>query len=310
MPVDAALAQIEDLPGRHLYFLDDHLFGDERFARRLFEGMRGIGRIWQAAGTVDTVLRPGLVEAAADAGLRSLFLGFETLDQANLRAEGKSPNLGRDYAPAIERLHDLGVMVNASFVFGMDGDTPTSSAGPSSGHWRRGSRPRRSISSRRTRAPGYHARLTAEGRITSQDWDRYDTRHAVFRPARMTAEQLEAGYRRAYRDFYAWGSILRSSAAVEGAGARLRHFAYAAGWKKLEPVWDVLIKAKRVGLGLPVLERVLQGDAQTQMRPAQSSDRLTQTMTVSSLRRPPVNSSTSSRSAVGSSDMGDALGAW
>ncbi|HET9387730.1 MAG TPA: cobalamin-dependent protein, partial [Gemmatimonadales bacterium] len=33
--VDAALAEIERLPGRHLYFLDDHLFGDRRFAGAL-----------------------------------------------------------------------------------------------------------------------------------------------------------------------------------------------------------------------------------------------------------------------------------
>ena len=32
--VDAALAEIERLPGRHLYFLDDHLFGNARFAPR------------------------------------------------------------------------------------------------------------------------------------------------------------------------------------------------------------------------------------------------------------------------------------
>jgi radical SAM superfamily enzyme YgiQ (UPF0313 family) len=30
---DEALAEIERLPGRHLYFLDDHLFGNGRFAR-------------------------------------------------------------------------------------------------------------------------------------------------------------------------------------------------------------------------------------------------------------------------------------
>jgi len=44
MRVDAALAEIERLPGRHLYFLDDHLFGDGRFAAALFDGMRGMGR--------------------------------------------------------------------------------------------------------------------------------------------------------------------------------------------------------------------------------------------------------------------------
>jgi radical SAM superfamily enzyme YgiQ (UPF0313 family) len=104
-----------------------------------------------------------------------------------------------------------------------------------------------------------HQQLSAEGRITTRDWDMYDTRHAVFQPRGMTAEQLEAGYKRAYRDFYSWRSIARSSLAVEGTGARARHFAYAAGWKKAEPVWDVLIKAHRVGMGLPLLERVLGG---------------------------------------------------
>ena len=65
--VDAALAEIERLPGRHLYFLDDHLFGDRRFAAALFDGMRGMGRLWQAAGTVNAVLAPGLLEQAVDA---------------------------------------------------------------------------------------------------------------------------------------------------------------------------------------------------------------------------------------------------
>jgi radical SAM superfamily enzyme YgiQ (UPF0313 family) len=69
--VDAALAEIDRLPGRHLYFLDDHLFGAPRFASALFEGMRGMGRVWQAAGTVASVLAPQLLEQAVQAGLRS-----------------------------------------------------------------------------------------------------------------------------------------------------------------------------------------------------------------------------------------------
>src|SRR4029079_16851875 len=120
--VDAALAEIDRLPGRHLYFLDDHLFGDVHFAAALFDGMRGMGRLWQAAGTVSSVLRPGLLEKAVACGLRSLFVGFETLSSDNLRAQNKTPHLGRDYRAAIRRLHDLGVMVNGSFVFGMDSD--------------------------------------------------------------------------------------------------------------------------------------------------------------------------------------------
>src|SRR5688572_14461954 len=120
--VDAALAEIDRLPGRHLYFLDDHLFGAPRFAAALFDGMRGMGRLWQAASTVTSVLAPNLLERAVAAGLRSVFVGFETLDSANLREQRKYQNLHRNYTEAIRRLHDLGVMINGSFVFGMDGD--------------------------------------------------------------------------------------------------------------------------------------------------------------------------------------------
>jgi radical SAM superfamily enzyme YgiQ (UPF0313 family) len=114
--VDVALAEIESLPGRHLYFLDDHLLGDARFASALFDGMRGMGRLWQAAGTVQSVLQTTLIEKAAAVGLKSLFVGFETLNPESLRARGKLQNLHGDYAAAVRRLHDLGVMVNASFV--------------------------------------------------------------------------------------------------------------------------------------------------------------------------------------------------
>src|SRR5205814_4475225 len=92
------------------------------FASALFEAMRGMGRLWQAAGTVASALAPKLLDAAVAAGLRSLFVGFETLNSSNLREQRKFQNLHRNYADAIGRLHDLGVMINGSFVFGMDGD--------------------------------------------------------------------------------------------------------------------------------------------------------------------------------------------
>ena len=120
--VDDALAEIERLPGRHLYFLDDHLLGDVRFARALFQGMKGMGRVFQAAATVDSILRDDLIEAAAAAGMRSLFVGFETLSNDSLAGAGKRQNLGRNYREVVRRLDGLGIMINGSFVFGLDGD--------------------------------------------------------------------------------------------------------------------------------------------------------------------------------------------
>ncbi|MCP5110069.1 MAG: B12-binding domain-containing radical SAM protein, partial [bacterium] len=224
--IDRTLADIERLPGRHLYFLDDHLFGHTRFASELFGALRGMNRLWQAAGTVQSVLRGDLIEKAARAGLRSLFVGFETLHAGNLSAHGKHMNLHHSYAAAIDRLHSLGVMVNASFVFGMDADTPD--VFRRTVDWAIEQGIETATFHILTPYPGtaLHQRLRAERRITTSNWDLYDTRHAVFRPARMTAESLESGYWRAYREFYRWGSILRSAATRPAAAARLRHFAY------------------------------------------------------------------------------------
>ena len=255
--VDEALAEIDTLPGRHLFFLDDHLFGDEAFVTGLFDGLRGSRRVWQAAGTVESVLKPGLMERAAEAGLRSLFVGFETLSQEGLASQHKSHNLGRDYAEAVRKLHDLGVMVNASFVFGFDGDG--ADVFERTAEWAIAQGIETATFHVLTPYPGtaLFRRLAAKGRITSTDWGRYDTRHAVFRPARLTAAELEAGYARARRRYYSWRGILDAAAAHESLGPRLRHLAYAGGWKKAEPIWDVLIRLRRVGSCMPLLEDVL-----------------------------------------------------
>jgi radical SAM superfamily enzyme YgiQ (UPF0313 family) len=255
--VDAALAEIDRLPGRHLYFLDDHLFGAPRFAAALFDGMRGMGRLWQAAGTVNAILAPKLIDRAVEAGLRSLFVGFETLDPANLREQRKHQNLNRSYDDAIRRLHDAGVMINGSFVFGMDGDDE--SVFERTVDWAISQGIETATFHILTPYPGtaLHERLSREGRITGSGWDLYDTRHVVYRPARMTASALERGYRRAYRDFYRWGSILRAGWTHESLPGAVRHVAYAAGWKKFEPLWDWTIRAGRVTALLPVLEAIL-----------------------------------------------------
>lgn len=255
--VDAALAEIARLPGRHLYFLDDHLFGDRRFASALFDGMRGMGRLWQAAGTIDAVLTPGLLERAVRAGLRSLFVGFETLNPANLLEQRKYQNLRRDYATAITRLHDLGVMINGSFVFGMDGDDE--GVFERTVDWAISQGIETATFHILTPYPGtaLHRRIVEQGRLTTSDWDLYDTRHAVFTPARMSADTLERGYAWAYREFYRWPSILRGAATHTDLVDRARHLAYAAGWKKFEPLWDLVIRAKRAGMMLPILESIL-----------------------------------------------------
>jgi radical SAM superfamily enzyme YgiQ (UPF0313 family) len=255
--VDAALHEIDRLPGRHLYFLDDHLLGHQRFASGLFAGMKGMDRVFQGASTIDAILRGDLIEKAADAGMRSVFVGFETLSRNNLVQSNKLQNIGKDYEQAIQRLHSLGIMINGSFVFGLDADDPD--VFRRTVDWA----VRNSLTTCTfhilTPYPGTRlfANMEAQGRILHREWDRYDTRQVVYKTVGLSAGELKQGYDWAYESFYSWRNILKASVNHTDIRHSLKHFAYAGGWKKFEPLWNFLIKTRGLNNMLPLLEAIL-----------------------------------------------------
>lgn len=255
--LDDALGEIERLPGRHLYFLDDHLFGNQRFAADLFREMKSMKRVFQGAATVDSILRGDLIEKAAEAGLRSLFVGFETLSDTNLSLSNKKQNLGRDYRMAIQRLHQNGVMINGSFVFGLDDDDEQVFA--RTVEWAVENALTTATFHILTPYPGtaLFRNMESAGRILCRNWDMYDTRHVVFRTARLKEEQLKSGYDWAYSEFYKWANIFRAGANHDNLKHVLKHLAYTAGWKKFEATWNILIKFGQLNRLLPLLESVL-----------------------------------------------------
>jgi radical SAM superfamily enzyme YgiQ (UPF0313 family) len=254
---DAALAEIDRLPGSHLYFLDDHLLGNQKFATALFEGMKGMNRVFQGASTVDAILRGDLVEKAAAAGLRSVFIGFETLSESNLAQSNKKQNLGRDYAEAIRRLHTLGIMINGSFVFGLDDDDKD--VFKRTVDWAVQQGITTSTFHILTPYPGTRLfkDMEAAGRILHRNWDKYDTRQVVYKTAGLSADELKTGYDWAYKSFYSWSNIAKASLQHDSLKHKLKHFADAGGWKKFEPAWNFMIKSKALNKTLPVLEAVL-----------------------------------------------------
>jgi radical SAM superfamily enzyme YgiQ (UPF0313 family) len=260
LAIDEALSQIQAMTGRHVCFLDDNLMGDARFAADLFSGMRGMGRVWFGAGTVQTVLnQPRLIEQAVDSGLRSLFIGFETLSSVSLASVRKFHNLSADYNEAIRRLHGMGVMVNASIVFGLDGDEPT--VFDETVEWLISQGVESATFHVLTPYPGsaLHQRLEAEGRILTHNWDLYDTRHAVFQPAGMTPTQLEDGYWRAHEKWGQWRSIWRAARTKTNWTDRMRHLVMGAGLRHFNWFWRAASKAKSISRLVPLLESLLEG---------------------------------------------------
>lgn len=255
--VDDALAEIDRLPGRHLYFLDDHLLGNKKFASELFEGMRGMNRVFQGAATIASILDGNLIEKAAEAGLRSVFVGFETFSPENLKMSNKKQNLARDYSEAVKRLHSLGIMINGSFVFGLDHDNKD--VFKRTVDW--GVQNAITTSTFHILTPYPGTRLFSDmeqaRRITSRNWDLYDTRHVVYRTTNLSTRELEEGYNWAYNEFYSWSNIFEASWKHDLIKHKLKHLFYTGGWKKFEPLWNFLIKTSGLNHMLPLLESIL-----------------------------------------------------
>jgi len=190
-------------------------------------------------------------------GLRSLFIGFETLSSRSLEGAGKRQNLGRSYREVVRRLDSLGIMINGSFVFGLDGDDRD--VFPRTVDWAVQVGITTATFHILTPYPGtaLFTDMAARNRIETRNWDLYDTRHVVYRPSRLSPTELKRGYDWAYEEFYGWRSIFEAASAHRSVKHRLKHFFYSAGWKKFERAWDVAIRIKQLSQMLPLLEAVL-----------------------------------------------------
>ena len=148
-------------------------------------------------------------------------------------------------------------MVNGNFVFVMDEDDE--GVFSRTANWAVGQGIKTATFHILTPYPGtdLYSWMAAQNRILHSDWKRYDTRQVVYRPAKLSPSQLEAGYWRAYGDFCRWSNIVKGARSKSSMGAQARHMAYAGGWKKFESLWGGIIKAKRAGQMMPVLEQVL-----------------------------------------------------
>ena len=190
-------------------FIDDNFIADPDFARRLVRAFQPLGLIWHTAVSADILDHPDILDLMAESGCQSLFIGFESLNDASLCEAGKRQNHTDTYARLIGAIHRRGMMVNASVVFGFDSDTP--GVFDATTEWLISQKIETMTAHILTPYPGtkLHARLTAEGRIFDHNLRHYNTSRAVFRPKLMRAKDLDEGYLRAYRTFYAWPNILR-----------------------------------------------------------------------------------------------------
>lgn len=131
-PIDAVVEEFRLIPERLVLVVDDNLIGTrpEHAARAkdLFRAMiaAGVRKKWICQTTINLADDDELLELAARAGCVGAFIGFESLSTEGLAEIGKRYNIikGGDLRASVCRIHEHGISVVASFIIGLDDDTP------------------------------------------------------------------------------------------------------------------------------------------------------------------------------------------
>ena len=220
-PVAEVLDELETLKRRYLFIVDDNIVGSgargEGRAIALGRGMqrRNLDFVWYGQAALNVADNDEVLEAFASSGCRLLFLGIESEDRRVLATMNKRVNLKREYGRVFSKIHEHGIGIHGSVIFGTDEDTLE-------------------MLKRRlefvtqshidivqfctlTPYPGtaMFDRMLEQGRLLytdfPSDWDRYDLTEIVFAPENLDVGEYRAmmwrigdeliGHRKAARRF-------------------------------------------------------------------------------------------------------------
>ncbi|MCK4516419.1 MAG: B12-binding domain-containing radical SAM protein, partial [Spirochaetaceae bacterium] len=192
-PVSDVIAEIRNLSGKLLIFIDDNIVSDRSYALELFGALKELDRHWFSQAELKIAKDPELLDAAVESGCQGLFVGFESLSDENLKAMHKGFNRAEEYLRSTETLHSRGIAVEAAFIFGLDNDTVD--VFDKTLDFLTESAVEVAQLTMMTPFPGtaLYEQLEREGRILTRDWKYYDFNHVVFRPMRMSPEELQEG---------------------------------------------------------------------------------------------------------------------
>ena len=210
-PLDEVIEEIKGFDTKEFFFVDDNIVGRPRYAKELFEKLIPLKMTWGSQASITMAKDPKLLNLYAKSGGKYVFIGFESLSQKNLEKMHKGWNSAKGYKEAIKKIHDAGINILGSFVFGLDEDDKNvfkntfdfiMETGMDAAQFHI-----------LTPFPGTvtYSVLEKEGRIIDRDWAKYHTGEVVFQPKGMTIDELQSGYYWIFRNTYTIKNILKRS---------------------------------------------------------------------------------------------------
>ena len=207
---------IED--GTIFAFVDDLHNSNRTYCKELWAALKPLNIKWGCQSTLFLGDDEEMVKLASESGCVSVFVGMESLDEDCLEETNKPFNRVKKFADEIKMFHDHGIMVNPGIVFGFDNDDE--SVFERAVNFLTKTHVELAYFNVLTPLPGtaLFDRYNSSGRIFDRDWAKYDGKHVVYHPSRMTPEQLQEGFYWANHQFYSLPSIFHR---LRGTNQRL-----------------------------------------------------------------------------------------
>jgi len=183
-----------------IWFWDDNLLVQRRWAKELLSELVGLKRYWLTQASIDIVKDSDLLGLMERSGCVGIFLGIESFDAKALATVGKSHNRTEQYRDAVKRLHDRGICVMGGFISGFDTQTPESIVTVADQlNELEFDVPFLSVLTPFRGTPLYDSLLKDDRLLIDRDWPFYNGYNVAFQPANMSPEVLHDAHRALFK---------------------------------------------------------------------------------------------------------------
>lgn len=207
--VTAAKLVFEDTP---IFFSDDNFLVNRSHAKKLLHRLREKKIRWSSQADISICEDTALLDLMRESGCASIFIGFETLSDANMiKIDGTGFKVRRldSYPRMIEQIQSHGIAITGSFIVGLDHDDVrvfdriirfVQSTGLFRG-----------IYTILAPAPGtrIRAELESENRLLPHTWDAITGYNVTYSPKKMSVEDLKDGLTYIYEETFNPTAVLK-----------------------------------------------------------------------------------------------------
>ena len=202
------IKQIKDLGFNKFLLLDDNIYSDPSYLKKLCQEIRALNMEWLSQCAIEIGKDHAMLDLIAKSGCIALSFGLESITQESLDGMDKSWAQVAQYPSLIKNIQSYGIDVSTEMVVGADGDTLDSIE--KTADFIRDNKivvPRFYIL---TPIPGtlFYDQMKEAGRIVVEDMYAYDGSQAVHQPLNMTPDQLTHAYWQLYNKVFTLSSIL------------------------------------------------------------------------------------------------------